>query len=263
MEGFSKIHQENKIKKPKIKEGVNFAFEQNPELLQIGTKEQYSEYLDTIFPDSKIKDIVYHGTSDLEDKTLNKKSSFKKYSGLVPDVSKIGFWFSFEKETSELFAKDALKRTSPDFLERKRETYKEFKDRMKSFLEKYKYSEKDTLNLYNDDIKWYSDEPYNIAIKLNIQNPKYFSNNTEIFNELTNSPRSEQGAGGSLIYNRYSTDALIQNKGSLNYDGHDKFTDIEGSQVLVFKPEQIHILGSKQDIKNFKNFIENNKDSQA
>ena len=57
----------NKIEKvktleTKIKEGVNFVFEQNPELAQIGTKEQYSEYLETIFPDSKIKDIVYHGT---------------------------------------------------------------------------------------------------------------------------------------------------------------------------------------------------------
>ena len=46
----------------KVKEGVDFIFEQNPELEKIGTKEQYSEYLDTIFPESKIKDIVWHGS---------------------------------------------------------------------------------------------------------------------------------------------------------------------------------------------------------
>lgn len=59
--------RENLLKKfegEQIKEGVSFIFEQNPELSKIGTPEQYSQYLDTIFPDSKIKDIVYHGSSD-------------------------------------------------------------------------------------------------------------------------------------------------------------------------------------------------------
>jgi hypothetical protein len=48
-----------------IKEGVSELFESNPELANIGTQEQYSKYLDTIFPDSKIKNIVYHVTSKL------------------------------------------------------------------------------------------------------------------------------------------------------------------------------------------------------
>jgi predicted 3-demethylubiquinone-9 3-methyltransferase (glyoxalase superfamily) len=45
-----------------IKEGVADIFEKNPELVFIGTAQEYSNYLDTIFPDSKVKDIVYHGT---------------------------------------------------------------------------------------------------------------------------------------------------------------------------------------------------------
>ena len=45
-----------------VKPGVEELFESNPELSKIGTQEQYSQYLDTIFPDSKVKDIVYHGT---------------------------------------------------------------------------------------------------------------------------------------------------------------------------------------------------------
>ena len=49
-------------KEPEIKQGVSELFESNPELANIGTPEQYSQYLDTIFPDSKVKDIVYHGT---------------------------------------------------------------------------------------------------------------------------------------------------------------------------------------------------------
>jgi|GEM_PF-6057812 len=47
----------------KTKKGLDFVFEKNTELTLIGTKEQYSEYLDTIFPKSIMKDIVYHGTN--------------------------------------------------------------------------------------------------------------------------------------------------------------------------------------------------------
>jgi hypothetical protein len=43
--------------------GVDELFENNPELAAIGTPEQYSAYLDSIFPDSKVKDIVYHGSN--------------------------------------------------------------------------------------------------------------------------------------------------------------------------------------------------------
>lgn len=44
-----------------VKEGVKELFNSNPELSNIGTQEQYSQYLDTVFPDSKVKDIVYRG----------------------------------------------------------------------------------------------------------------------------------------------------------------------------------------------------------
>ena len=46
---------------PYIKPGVEEIFNQNPELSSIGTPEQYSAYLDSIFPESKVKDVVYHG----------------------------------------------------------------------------------------------------------------------------------------------------------------------------------------------------------
>ena len=46
----------------KNKSGIDLAFKQHPELANIGTPEQYSQYLDTIFPNSQVKDIVYHGS---------------------------------------------------------------------------------------------------------------------------------------------------------------------------------------------------------
>jgi hypothetical protein len=67
MEQFPNIIPENKIEKPKVKEGVDFVFEQNPELFSIGTPEQYSKYLDVTFPDSQMRKIVYHGTTKIFD----------------------------------------------------------------------------------------------------------------------------------------------------------------------------------------------------
>jgi len=46
-----------------VKEGVLGLFKANPELATIGTPEQYSQYLDSVFPNSQVKDIVYHGTA--------------------------------------------------------------------------------------------------------------------------------------------------------------------------------------------------------
>ena len=65
-----------------IKEGISELFEFNPDLNDIGTKEQYSQYLDTIFPSSKMKDIVYHGSGDKFqgdkfDKKFQGNTSFK------------------------------------------------------------------------------------------------------------------------------------------------------------------------------------------
>jgi hypothetical protein len=43
------------------KKVIDGLFQEVPEMASIGTKEQYASYLETIFPNSKIKDIVYHG----------------------------------------------------------------------------------------------------------------------------------------------------------------------------------------------------------
>jgi hypothetical protein len=62
-----------------IKKGVSEIFEESPELEKIGTKEEYSKYLDTIFPDSKVKDIVYRGgeiTKEEFEKRINPPTDF-------------------------------------------------------------------------------------------------------------------------------------------------------------------------------------------
>lgn len=40
--------------------GVRYAYNRNPELAKIGSLEDYNNYLKTVFPESKVKDINYH-----------------------------------------------------------------------------------------------------------------------------------------------------------------------------------------------------------
>ena len=83
--------ESTEVKNPSlIKDGVQELFESNPELANIGTPEQYSQYLDTIFPDSKVKDIVYHGSKEKFDTVDVSKSKFQK-----------GFYFAKDKSIAK------------------------------------------------------------------------------------------------------------------------------------------------------------------
>jgi hypothetical protein len=112
--------------------------------------QQYSQYLDTIFPDSQVKNIVYHSTND----------KFEKFK--IGDTGYLGkgiyfFWDNIGKEK------------------------------------------------------------YNISAIINTTNP-------EIIDDYLNQKRS----GDSILHI---------------------------DELIVFEPEQIHILGSKQDIEGFKEFV--------
>lgn len=47
-----------------IKNETKDLFNDNPKLSSIGTPEQYYEYLNSIFPDSKVKGIFYHSSAE-------------------------------------------------------------------------------------------------------------------------------------------------------------------------------------------------------
>ena len=77
----------------KVKPGVDDLFNLVPELSEIGTQEQYSEYLDTIFPESENKDIWYHATNvDPSIITRFKSSPSGTYGPGVYFQSEKGYW---------------------------------------------------------------------------------------------------------------------------------------------------------------------------
>jgi len=76
-----------------IKPGVEDIFNENPEIASIGTPEQYSQYLDSIFPNSKVKDIVYHFG------TVQNNTFDKNLAQVDSGINKKGFQFATSIKT--------------------------------------------------------------------------------------------------------------------------------------------------------------------
>ena len=174
------------VKSTVIKPGVEELFESNPELANIGTAEQYSRYLDTVFTNSVVKDIVYHGSPSKHDvfKTIDENAKEERF-----------------KHTGAMFTSD--------------------KNYVNAFGE----------NLY--------------SVVLNIKNPVILSDNT--------------GINSTFVATQYYSKWKSELKDGVI--GHDALLDLdhisEGNEYVVFEPKQIHILGSKQDIEEFKTFVNN------
>jgi len=188
-----------------IKPGVQELFDSNPELASIGTQELYSQYLDTIFPDSQVKDIVYHGS---------------------PNADKI-----------------------------KKEGFKNKQERDKGYIGDGYYFTKDfSWQSYTGDISGVSkDISKRVSVILNSSNPQLI-NTEEDRKNLLNKPNVDS----RILLFDYNLDLTIEDaikQGEVRFN----LPINELIEVVVFEPEQIHILGSKQDIDGFKEFAKSGK----
>ena len=176
----SQVKDTEKVEKKElhIKEGVGFVFEQNLELIKIGSEEQYSEYIDTIFPDSKVRDIVYHG-GDVKEFT--------------------------EREEGSYFTKD------------------------KNYAENHG-------NVI----------PVILNIKKGARIPVV--SKTSIAVDFKDQLKDFDGVVGEEAF------GIVEK--------NNKSFIAKGEAYVVFKPEQIHILGSEKDIENFKKFVEEKNKNQ-
>lgn len=153
---------------------IDGLFKEVPEMASIGTEEQYRDYLKTIFPSSKVKDIVYHGTDR-----------------------------SFDR-----FSKDAEKITIADQGIFFAPTWNQARNSGKNIV-------KAVLDL----------------------------------NPLISDDRIER------ISNKKKQEIL--DKGYNGYVYSYNKTISSADDIVVFEPEQIHTLGSKEDIEGFRNFTKN------
>lgn len=182
-----------------VKPGVQELFNENPELSSIGTEQQYSNYLDTIFPDSQVKDIVYHGGY------ASKESGFSKDK--TGGSRKAGSAFYFASKQSALGYMGIM-----------------------------------------------GDAPNLLSVILDIKNPyKLFKNNkTDIsFRDYGKEKiRKESVNNDSIVYIDNSYRQAIKEP-----DAPREVLPDDNDEYVVFEPEQIHILGSKQDVEGFKKFV--------
>ena len=102
-------------------------------------------------------------------------------------------------------------------------------------------SDKNYTNAFGENL-------YNVV--LNIKNPEILSNNT--------------GINSTFVATQYYSE--WKNKGKDGVIGHDALLDLDhisnGTEYVVFEPEQTHILGSKQDIEGFKKHVNKNNPIQ-
>jgi hypothetical protein len=169
-EGTPKVENSSEISA--IIEGIDFVFEQHPELKEIGTKEQYSEYLGTVFPESMAKGILYHG-------------------GEVKEFE--------EREEGSYFTKD----------------------------KEYAKNHGDTIL------------PVLINIRKGARIP--IVSKTTIAVDFKEELKGFDGVIGEEAF------GIVKKNG--------KSFIAKGEVYVVFKPEQVYILGSKSDIEKFKEFV--------
>jgi hypothetical protein len=312
--------------KPDLIEGEDYqsiTSQQKQQALQL-----YSQYLDTIFPDTKVKQIVYHGSPeyfeifdksklgkytkaasakegfffgsseevsrdylDKKGKTLNVDSLIKsKYGGVeqlknkaisyegVIRIGKPSDQYSYFEtfavlhngavigygESGNIYSKGDI--NSEDFISLiKASEEGSLKEIQKSIQSEYKKEgdlyenyilrKNELSDVYDQDYGGYIDKNRNITDKpfedlflrrviLSISNPLITSDQGKKYREETYFSRivkaKNNNKDGVIIEDTF--DSKLQTKPENVY--------------VVFEPEQIHILGSNQDIKGFKEFID-------
>lgn len=205
---------------------IKYIFEQNPELSDIGTKTQYFKYLKTIFPESKVQDILWHGAKEKFEEFDSKKMgtlsrNFGKGVYATPDFSWARKYAQVKggKEPLPLLAdvKNPLITDSKFNEFHKVFSYIEGGETILDYLDKdsvanFEYLDRDSLNKIN-----------------------------EYFTEYV----GEKDEKGLPVYqkNIYSMPSL--------------------KEVVLPSVEQTHILGSKKDAEGFKKFVQNNSSEKS
>lgn len=201
---------------------MDFIFEQNPELASVGTKEQYYKYLDTIFPNSKTKDVVWHGTRGDWYKTDNFDLKKAGKSSGNDDNTEGGIYFIKYKTAATSFGDK--KTIFPALIDLKNPSIVPLTEFNKTWRSKEKY-----LQLKSGD---------GIIAEQEKSPEEYYKEALEKYNEAQ---KEEDEMVRSFFRKPNGPDDFHEEQLSTTY--------------VVFDPSQIHILGSKTDIEKFKEFI--------
>lgn len=266
----------------------------------------YSEYLDTIFPDSEVKDIVYRGvgkediklfqywTNNRAEAYMYAKANITK-SGKITERNPLAsinkealdyFDSKYGENTYYILSLDENSLQQDWMMDEDEDGFYFIKD---EYLEEYEKIKKDYINQPNI-LKKISDKDKellkNIKIVFDLYDyvkiesesdlmKKY--DDTDYINNIDNYKKAREYVDDNLnlkkirenigqiktallnIRNPYIEEIVqedLQNDWDAYKKGHDGAFLMDGDHFLVkSNTEQIHILGSKQDVEGFKKFI--------
>jgi len=177
-----------------IKPGIDFVYKQHSELNNIGTQEQYAQYLNTIFPNSKVKEIVYHSTNAKEIEGGKLRPSREGVYGE-------GIYVQTKREFGSDFGSN-------------------------------------TLSIVIDTKKPFS---YN----------KENGQRNDLFSGILEKWRNTKKYYFAEAAKEEFRDVII----SQGYDSIKTDEPGDNSYYILFEPEQVHVLGSEQDVEGFKKFV--------
>lgn len=240
VEYFSLTEQERNIQE---------VFKLSPELQNIGTVEKYQEYLKTIFPESKIKDIVWHGTDS------------KNISDILTNN------FAVDQTEKGLSIKNAV------FFAREYNAYgndaynSNDKTLIPALVNVHKIQLQENLMTITDINSLYKDNA-DALLQISFDVNSYKNGEKLSFEELENIRIKLEENGLQEIIKNTTLEKLEVIKILEDETEHDSFLEsyinkfgienIPFGQLSV-KPEQVHILGSKSDIEKFKEFVSKNE----
>lgn len=289
------------------KDAIDYLYSTNTELSKVGSKEEYAQYVNSIYPNSLINSIYWHGTdSDLSQGVENTKkgkgsgapetgaemyfnkqpwASLQYISGVnrnIPDTEGYNNWVKLWWELKEALGNgrmdtdewknEIIGPNTRQYSPNKRGIFNRDKGGsngkyLSERKARYGYQDKTDKEFFEEvfDIR-YGKETFNDWVNrkksefqdvwesrqvkkgmypavLNVQNPIVEKNQNTYY---------EEQRGLFTKAKRDKNDAIVSNEAN-NEFGSDV--------VVIFNPkENVHFLGTKQDIENFKNWKSSNKD---
>lgn len=288
-------------------DAIDYLYSTNTELSKVGSKEEYAQYVNSIYPNSLINSIYWHGTdSDLFQGVENTKkgkgsgapetgtemyfnkqpwASLQYVSGVnrnIPDTEGYNNWVKLWWELKEALGNGRMESNdwkneiigpnTRQYSPNKRGIFNRDKGGsngkyLSERKARYGYQDKTDKEFFEEvfDIR-YGKETFNDWVNrkksefqdvwksrqvkkgmypavLNVQNPIVEKNQNTYY---------EEQRGLFTKAKRDKNDAIVSNEAN---------NEFRSDVVVIFNPkENVHFLGTKQDIESFKNWKSSNKD---
>jgi hypothetical protein len=261
-----------------VKEGVLELFEEKPELVSIGTPEQYSEWINYLITQGKLAgtkatEILYHGSAaDFETFISDNLGNNTK----AKDADR-GFAFSNDKKTAKTYGKNIksvilnaqnIEKVSPiseeyeDIIKPDFQSLEEqITDLKKSIAKQEKINNINTVEELPDSFYVYSGKAKSLVKIAKEDNSFYaYVDNKKINDEIDDKKVLS-------LFNTTKKDTkklvdklnLLTNKNTVflykNIIDARNIESTDKNDVYFAKPEQIYELGGKEDVEGFKKFV--------